>query len=68
MEMYEEIQTKILKKFENERDENPAVARWQKILENPFGDFSQFAVSEKKLRVLFELILQIFPDGRSIIL
>lgn len=66
MEMYEEIQTKILKKFENERDENPAVARWQKILENPFGDFSQFAVSEKKLRVLFELILQIFQMAEAL--
>ena len=54
-----DIDEKVLKQFRSEKKSGSSAERWQEVMENPFRNFSMFAVEQERLDVILKLIEQL---------
>lgn len=60
------IKEEVIKPFTRKHDVNPVVSRWQEAIENPFDNFSMFAVETEKLDILLSLIQQLLDMAKEL--
>lgn len=61
-----QIKEAVIEPFQQNLDEDDAIARWQEIMYNPFLNFSVFAVPNEKLDVILKLIRQLLDMAREL--
>lgn len=66
VDFLQEIKEEVITPFKQNIDEDDSVARWQEIMENPFLNFSVFAVEDERLRIILELIKQLLEMAREL--
>ena len=62
----EEIQGDIADAFAQETDPDERIARWQRTLGDPLGDFGPFAVPAERLKIILALIRQLLEMAQRL--
>ncbi len=60
------IKEDVIKPFEDDRDADPTVSRWQDAIGSPFQNFSMFAVENEKLDIILALIKQLLDMAKDL--
>lgn len=66
IERIKRIRQDVIRPFQNEKSFDPSVARWQEAIENPFENFSMYAVEDDKLEIILSLIKQLLNMAREL--
>lgn len=66
IERLKQIREDVIKPFYGKKDVDPSVSRWQEAIENPFDNFSMYAVEEEKLDTILALIKQLLNMAREL--
>lgn len=61
-----QIKEEVISPFQVEHDVDPSISRWQEAIENPFENFSMFAVETEKLDIILALIKQLLDMGKEL--
>lgn len=66
IQFYDETRKNAVEAFRGKPDEDPAISRWQEVIENPLGNFSMFSVEEKKANIIIALIKQVLSMAETL--
>ena len=66
IEKLKQIKEEVINPFAMEYEVEPAIARWQEAIENPFKNFSMFSVDTEKLDIILTLIKQLLDMAKEL--